>query len=74
MAIWMEMRCDGNTSSRCYSGQNNGPMHLSSSFNRGKVTETLILIEKEAKEQGWRRVSTPKGYNWLCPECKKERT
>jgi len=72
MSIWMELRCDGNTHPKCYSGQNNGPM--GSSWNgRSAIEATVNNLEKEGRQQGWQRVRTDNGYIWLCPECKKDR-
>lgn len=71
MSIWMEMRCDSNTSAHCYSAKNNGPMALAVSFNRGETNKVLIALEKEAKEKGWKRVRSSQGHRWVCPECRK---
>ena len=72
MGIWMELRCDSLKSPRCWSNQNNGPMHMVSS-NMARVRDGVRRLHEEARAKGWVRSRVGStSYAWSCPECAKQ--
>lgn len=66
MGFWVELRCDAQTSLRCWSNDNKGPMgHYPS------ADVLLRAIVTQARSMGWKRRKAEDGGGWECPACAK---
>lgn len=71
MATWIEFRCEErgagiDSSDRCMSDDNEGPMDMAYDDNKS-ILEVVADLRSFAKKNGWVR----RKEGWVCPHCAK---
>jgi hypothetical protein len=69
MSIWIELHCDGESTTNpdCHTFKGNNPGALT---RNGQESVAAAGVRNIARSRGWNMV---RGAGWLCPSCQERR-